>query len=56
LYPDDFRRGLVLQHEIESGLNVVEGWNGVNDILFGKSGELTSNQVDQQPWRSSPST
>ncbi|MFE2471195.1 Tn3 family transposase [Streptomyces mirabilis] len=33
-----------LQREIQEGLNVVEGWNGANDIIFfGKSGELSSN-------------
>ncbi|MCX5181021.1 Tn3 family transposase [Streptomyces virginiae] len=38
-----------LQREIQEGLNVVEGWNGANDILFfGKSGELASNRRDQQ--------
>ncbi|WP_282082999.1 Tn3 family transposase [Streptomyces tendae] len=35
--------------EIQEGLNVVEGWNGANDIIFfGKSGELSSNRRDQQ--------
>lgn len=38
-----------LQREINTGLNVVEAWNGVNDVLFfGKSGELASNRRDQQ--------
>ncbi|MEU0720716.1 Tn3 family transposase [Streptomyces lavendulocolor] len=38
-----------LQREIQEGLNVVEGWNGANDVLFfGKSGELASNRRDQQ--------
>lgn len=38
-----------LQREIQEGLNVVEGWNGANDIIFfGKSGELSSNRRDQQ--------
>ncbi|MFF9352692.1 Tn3 family transposase [Streptomyces sp. NPDC014734] len=38
-----------LQREIQEGLNVVEGWNGANDIIFsGKSGELSSNRCDQQ--------
>jgi len=32
-----------LQREINSGLNIVEGWHGVNDVIFsGKSGELAS--------------
>jgi TnpA family transposase len=44
-----YLRDRQLQHEIESGLNVVENWNGVNDVLFfGKSGELASNRIDQQ--------
>jgi TnpA family transposase len=38
-----------LQREINSGLNIVEGWHDVNDtILFGNSGELASNPRDQQ--------
>ncbi|MGW5124567.1 Tn3 family transposase [Streptomyces sp. NPDC004069] len=38
-----------LEREIQEGLNVVEGWNGANDIIFfGKSGELSSNRRDQQ--------
>jgi len=38
-----------LQREINSGLNVVEGWHDVNDvILFGKSGEFAT-QHDQPP-------
>lgn len=38
-----------LQREIQEGLNVVEGWNGANDVIFfGKSGELASNRRDQQ--------
>ncbi|MGW9597040.1 transposase [Streptomyces chartreusis] len=35
--------------DLQEGLNVVEGWNGANDIIFfGKSGELSSNRRDQQ--------
>ncbi len=38
-----------LQREINSGLNIVEGWHDVNDvILFGKGGEFATNQRDQQ--------
>ena len=38
-----------LQREINSGLNIVEGWHDVNDVIFfGKSGELASNRRDQQ--------
>jgi TnpA family transposase len=38
-----------LQRETESGLNVVENYNGVNDyIRFGKRGELASNRRDEQ--------
>jgi TnpA family transposase len=38
-----------LQREIQEGLNVVEDWNGANDVIFfGKSGELASNRRDQQ--------
>lgn len=38
-----------IRREINSGLNVVENWNGANDfIFFGKSGEVASNQTDDQ--------
>ncbi|MEU7878269.1 Tn3 family transposase [Microbispora bryophytorum] len=38
-----------LQRETESGLNVVENYNGVNDyIKFGKRGELASNRREEQ--------
>jgi len=38
-----------IRREINSGLNVVENWNGANDfIFFGKSGEVASNQTDEQ--------
>ena len=38
-----------LQRETESGLNVVENYNGVNDyIRFGKRGELASNPVREE--------
>ncbi|MBB5110138.1 TnpA family transposase, partial [Streptomyces spectabilis] len=40
-----YLRDRELQREINSGLNVVEGWNDV--IFFGKSGELSSNHRDQ---------
>ena len=44
-----YLRSRDLQREIQEGLNVVEGWNGANDVLFfGKSGELASNRRDQQ--------
>ncbi|MCM3885649.1 Tn3 family transposase [Frankia sp. R82] len=42
-----------LQREINAGLNVVERWNGVNDVLFfGKSGELASNHLKLPRFRS----
>ena len=38
-----------LRREINSGLNVVERWNGVNDfIFFGNGNELVSNRRDDQ--------
>jgi TnpA family transposase len=38
-----------LQRETNSGLNVVENYNGVNDyIRFGKRGELASNRREEQ--------
>ena len=44
-----YLRDRELQREINAGLNVVEGWNGVNDVIyFGKSGEFASNRRDQQ--------
>jgi TnpA family transposase len=43
-----YLRDRELQREINAGLNVVERWHGVNDIIFfGKSGELASNRRDQ---------
>lgn len=36
-------------HRMDGPSNVVEGWNGANDVIFfGKSGELSSNRRDQQ--------
>lgn len=38
-----------LQRETGAGLNIVENWNGVNDVIhFGKSGELASNRREEQ--------
>ncbi len=38
-----------LRREIHEGLNVVEQWNSTNGfILYGKSGELATNQRDEQ--------
>jgi TnpA family transposase len=38
-----------LRQEIQEGLNVVENWNSANDfILFGKGGELATNNFDLQ--------
>lgn len=38
-----------LRREINSGLNVIERWNGVNDfIFFGNGHELVSNRRDDQ--------
>ena len=43
-----YLRDRELQREINAGLNIVERWNGVNDVIFfGKSGELASNRRDQ---------
>ncbi len=39
----------VLRQEINTGLNVIERWHGVNDfIYFGKAGELSTNKADDQ--------
>jgi TnpA family transposase len=38
-----------LRQQINTGLNVVENWNGANDfVYYGKSGEITSNSRDDQ--------
>ena len=38
-----------LRREINSGLNVIERWNGVNDFIFyGNGNELASNRRDDQ--------
>lgn len=38
-----------LRREINSGLNVIERWNGVNDFIFyGNGNELVSNRRDDQ--------
>ncbi|GLX04668.1 Tn3 family transposase [Microbispora sp. NBRC 16548] len=48
LFVARYLRDRDLQREIKEGLNVVEGWNAANDVIFfGKSGELASNRRDQ---------
>ncbi|WP_207922585.1 Tn3 family transposase [Micromonospora sp. KC606] len=38
-----------LQREIHDGLNVAEGWNGGNQVLFyGKGGDIATNRRDEQ--------
>jgi len=38
-----------LRREIQTGLNVIERWNGVNSfIYFGKGGEISSNRFEEQ--------
>lgn len=38
-----------LRREIHEGLNVVENWNSANNFIFyGKGGEMTTNQRDDQ--------
>jgi TnpA family transposase len=38
-----------LRREINTGLNVVERWNGINSfIYFGKSGEMATNNLEDQ--------
>lgn len=38
-----------LQRDTNSGLNMVESWNGGNDIVFhGNRGRLTSNRQDER--------
>ena len=38
-----------MQREIHDGLNVAEGWNGGNQVLFyGKGGDIATNRRDEQ--------
>ena len=38
-----------LRREIQEGLNVIENWNGANNfILYGKGGELATNDLENQ--------
>lgn len=38
-----------VRREIQEGLNVIENWNSANSfILYGKQGEISSNDVDAQ--------
>ena len=38
-----------MRREVNEGLNVVENWNSANDFIFyGKSGEIATNQRDEQ--------
>jgi TnpA family transposase len=44
-----YLRDRQLQRDTSSGLNVVESWNGGNDIVFhGNKGNLTSNRQDER--------
>lgn len=44
-----YLRDRQLQRDTNSGLNVVESWNGGNDIVFhGNKGNLTSNRQDER--------
>ncbi|EHJ9985225.1 Tn3 family transposase, partial [Vibrio parahaemolyticus] len=45
----DYIENEAVRREINSGLNVVENWNGANSfIFFGKGGEIASNRPDDQ--------
>jgi hypothetical protein len=38
-----------LRREVQEGLNVIENWNGANNlILYGKGGEIGSNDFENQ--------
>ncbi|MEV0298491.1 transposase [Nocardia sp. NPDC050710] len=44
-----YLRSRELQREINSGLNVVESWNGANQVIYyGKTSEIASNRRDEQ--------
>jgi len=44
-----YLRSRELQREIPEGLNVVEGFNGANSVIYyGKGGEIASNSRDEQ--------
>lgn len=44
-----YLRDRALQREINAGLNVVEGWNRANAIIFfGKGGDIATNRRDEQ--------
>ena len=44
-----YLRDRQLQHEVQEGLNVVEGWHrGVRLIFFGGGGDIPSNRRDEQ--------
>jgi len=44
-----------LQREINSGLNIVEGWHGVNDVIFLRQ-ERRARQQPPRPARNLPSS
>ncbi|WP_051084968.1 Tn3 family transposase [Kribbella catacumbae] len=49
LFVARYLRDRDLQREINEGLNVVEAWNGGNQVIFfGKGGDLASNRRDEQ--------
>lgn len=49
LFVARYLRDRDLQREINAGLNVVESWNGGNDVIFfGRGGDLTTNRREEQ--------
>jgi TnpA family transposase len=49
LFVARYLRDRDLQREINEGLNVVEAWNGGNQVIFfGKGGDIASNRRDEQ--------
>ena len=48
-FPCRYLHRMELRRETHEGLNVVESWNGANDIiLYGRGGEIATNRLEGQ--------